>query len=290
MQFMKIFPLFFIFLLFFPIVLAVEYPSPTGYVNDYAEIFSEQEKQEMTSILERIDKNTTVEIAVLTVKSLEGIPKDDYAVEIFKKWGIGKKDINNGLLILIAPNEREYRIEVGYGLEGTITDIQAGIIGRKNFVENFKLEKYGTGVYDAILDLKGFIEKDPTVVSEIQKYSKTGQKKAGYFSGMMTVLFLLMILSGILKAATKKQSKKKATVVKILSGILLLLAVCFIFSIMAGIMAFIFFLIFSFASGRAGGPPIFIGGGSGGFGGGFSGGFGGFGGGFSGGGGAGGGW
>jgi uncharacterized protein len=284
---MKKILVFLIFLIFSSLVYAVDFPSFQGYVNDYAGIFSQQEKQEISSLVERIEKNTSVEIAVLTVKSLEGLSESQYAVEIFKKWGIGKKDINNGLLILIAPNERKYRIEVGYGLEGSVTDVQAGLIGRKNFVENFREEKYGAGVYSAVLDIKGLIEDDPYVVSKLRSYSGA-QANSGHVSIFLTILFFTVIIGGIVRASTKNQSKKKASMTKIISGIILLILVSFLISIFIGFIAFIFFILFSFSSGRSHGPPIFIGGR--GFGGGFSGGFGGFGGGFSGGGGAGGGW
>ena len=104
---------------------------PTGFVNDYAKILSAQEKQEIETLLKQIEKSTTAEIAVVTTPSLEGLSLEKYAVELFENWGIGKKDGDNGLLILIAPTERKYRIEVGYGLEEVITDSIAGNIAKK---------------------------------------------------------------------------------------------------------------------------------------------------------------
>ena len=73
-------------------------------------------------------------MAVVTVPSLNGVPTEDYAVQLFKEWGIGQAKTDNGVLVLVAPNEREMRIEVGYGLEGIRPDGLAGQIIRENFV------------------------------------------------------------------------------------------------------------------------------------------------------------
>ncbi len=269
-------------------VLALDLPEHTGYVNDYAGIFNEQEKQQITSVIEEIEKSSTAEIAVVTVQSLEGTTKEEYAVELFKKWGIGKKDVDNGLLILIAPNDRVYRIEVGYGLEGFITDAIAGRVARKNFVTNFRAEKYGKGVYEAVLDFKGYIEKDPEIISSVEKYKKPQFEKE-MLSIFMSLIMFLIFLGMIMRAATSQQKKKKAVKTKIFTGIVLFLILLLIFGLLMAIIAFVLYLIFALPTGKGGHmPPIFFGGGR--HGGGFSGGFGGFGGGMSGGGGAGGGW
>jgi len=280
-----------VLLLLTSIVFAVDFPEPTGYVNDFANIFSEQEKQEMETMLAQIEKDSTVEISVVTITSLEGLSKEQYAVELFEKWGIGKKDVDNGLLILIAPNEREYRIEVGYGLEGVITDTMAGVVGRKNFVENFRAEKYGKGVHDAILDFKGLIEKDPAVVSEIEKSPKE-PSASGWFSVIMIFVTSLIIFSVVMRAITKKQKKRRSIASRLIAGAVLFVLIWFVFNVVVAIIAFVlyvFFVMIPFKSGFFIGGPGYRGGFRGGFSGG-RGGFGGFGGGGSGGGGAGGGW
>jgi len=266
-----------------------ELQKPTNYVSDYAEIFSPQEKQEIESLIIRTEKNTTAEIAIVTVKSLERMTEDQYAVELFEKWGIGKKDKDNGLLILIAPNERKYRIEVGYGLEGTITDLRAGIIARENFVENFQQEKYGTGIYESLLDIKGLLEEDPTIVSEYKNTEKSMNIKSREIYFWIIIFFIIMFLSPILKSTLKKKNKKAYNFTSILIGIAGALFIAFLISIAFGAMFFFIYLMIAFTQGRGGGP-IFFGPGRGFGGGGLGGGFGGFGGGASGGGGSGGGW
>lgn len=88
---------------------------------------------------------------------------EEYAVKLFEKWGIGKKGTDNGLLILVSKNDREYKIETGYGLEGTITDARASRIGRNILEPNFKREEYGNGLYEAVLEIKGLVEKEPNI-------------------------------------------------------------------------------------------------------------------------------
>ncbi|HDJ37965.1 MAG TPA: TPM domain-containing protein, partial [Methanosarcinales archaeon] len=103
-----------------PAVAAVDYPHLTGYVTDDANMLDPAYETKITEIAKTIERETTVEIAVVTVESLEGEPKEMYAVKLFEEAGIGKKDKDNGLLILVAKQEQEYRFEVGYGLEGVI--------------------------------------------------------------------------------------------------------------------------------------------------------------------------
>ncbi len=283
---MKKFSIIMIFLLLTLTVFAIDLPSPKGYVNDFAEIFSDEEKQQMETFLDNLEKNTTVEIAVVTVSGLEGLSKEEYAVELFEDWKIGKKDVDNGLLILIAPNEREYRIEVGYGLEGIITDAIAGRIARKNFITNFRAEKYSKGINDALIDFKGYMSQDPEIISQVDRYKETNGNEL--YSVFMSLLMFLIFLGIIMKAATSRQKKKKAVITKVITGIVLFVILWIALGLLIGIIAFVFYLIFSLPTGKGHGPPIFLGGGR--HGGGFSGGFGGFGGGMSGGGGAGGGW
>jgi len=85
----------------------VEYPSPTGYVNDFAHMLSPGDIARLNSEITAIDKATTVEIAIVTVDSLQGVSVEEYAVKLFEKWGIGKKGTDNGLLILVSKNDRE---------------------------------------------------------------------------------------------------------------------------------------------------------------------------------------
>ncbi len=138
-------------------VLAIDFPQPVGYVNDFAEILSPTFRQSLETDLAEFEKETTVEIAVVTINSLEGNSLEDYAVRLFEDWKIGKKEKDNGLLLLIAKEERQIRIEVGYGLEPIITDGRAGRIIREQMRDAFREEDYDQGVRSAIEKIQGYI-------------------------------------------------------------------------------------------------------------------------------------
>ena len=102
----------------------------------------------------------------MTVPSLEGVPVDDYAVRLFKEWGIGQAKQDNGVLVLVAPNEREMRIEVGYGLEGILPDGLAGQIIREQFIPRFRDNDYNGGIRDGVARVVEIVEKQQVLTAE----------------------------------------------------------------------------------------------------------------------------
>ncbi|MCM8767066.1 MAG: TPM domain-containing protein [Candidatus Omnitrophica bacterium] len=124
---------------------------PIGYLNDFANLLTQNQKQEIEKKLREIEEKTGNEIVVLTIKSLEREKTiEEYANEIFNSWKIGKKGKDNGVLILIVLNERKIRIEVGYGLEGLLTDSICGKIIRDIMAPNFKENDFYNGINKAI--------------------------------------------------------------------------------------------------------------------------------------------
>ncbi len=146
-------------------VYAHALPSYEGYVTDQAKLFSPAEKVQLEQVLTQIEENTTAEVAIVTVENLEGLAIEDYSIQLAEQWKVGKKDTDNGLIILIAPNERKYRIEVGYGLEGTLPDSLVGRLGREILVPAFKEQKYGAGVLELTETLQGYLENNPEIIS-----------------------------------------------------------------------------------------------------------------------------
>ncbi|HLD39965.1 MAG TPA: TPM domain-containing protein [Candidatus Nanoarchaeia archaeon] len=300
---------FLISLLILPAVLAAEY-KPINYVSDYANILDENSEAQINALAEEIERNSTVEVAVLTIPSLDGGDIDQFAVETFHDWGVGKKDVNNGLLMVIAVEDREWRIEVGYGLEPIITDAMAGRIGRANFVDHFRAGNYGEGIYGAVLDVQKIIANDPEAISvysesreEINEFKEIGWIFFSLFLFVVLTYLNIFLCRKIRTAYDKKADQKSGddkakTWLPSPKSILFMVILLIIFSIIMWYiynwtLAFNFVvinLILTFPSqqqhgGGLGGFGLF-----GGFGGGGRGGFGGFGGGGSGGGGASGGW
>jgi uncharacterized protein len=143
----------------------VDFPSYTGYINDYVGLLDSSSRDDLETLAAQIESDTGSEIAVVIVDSLQGITEEEYAVELFEEWGIGKEKEDNGLLILVCtegePGKRPLRIEVGYGLEGVITDLEAGNIINEIIVPNFSNQKFYAGLYDAITTIADqiYVEK-----------------------------------------------------------------------------------------------------------------------------------
>lgn len=285
-----------------PLTLAAEY-APINYVSDYAEIVDLELEKRINMISAEIEKNTTVEVAVLTVRSLEGQSIESFAVDVFQEWGVGKKDVDNGLLLIVAIEERKWRFEVGYGLEPILTDAMAGRIGRTRLVENFRAGEYGKGIYEAVNDIEGIVQGKEEVVSRYREDGLSAGELPLYGMALLVVFVVIGISVMIGTEYVYPKSPKKwywrggAGV----SMFLILLWISAVFAVIFAIMYILFWVPSQprrrgsgfFGLGGFGGGLGGLGGysgGGGGFGGGRSGGFGGFGGGSSGGGGAGGGW
>ena len=117
----------------------------TIYINDKANLLSESTKQDLLKIGTDLDNKYKAQIAVYTIDSLNGEAIEDYANKLFRELGLGDKEKNNGVLILVAKNDHKARIEVGYGLEGDIPDGKAGRI-LKSMLNDFKKDKYDEGI------------------------------------------------------------------------------------------------------------------------------------------------
>jgi uncharacterized protein len=99
---------------------------PQGYVNDFAGVLSAQAKDKLTALCAEVQQKTKAQIAVVTVSSLEGEPVEQFSIDLATAWGIGPKQLDRGILILLAPNDHRDRIEVGYGLEPILPDGKVG--------------------------------------------------------------------------------------------------------------------------------------------------------------------
>jgi uncharacterized protein len=126
-------PLFFLFLLLAPAANAeqVKNLKPQGYVNDFAGVLSAQAKDKLTALCAEVDQKAHAQIAIVTISSLEGQSIEQFTNDLFTEWGVGPKNKDRGLMILLAPNDHKDRIEVGYGLEPILPDGKTGGFGRE---------------------------------------------------------------------------------------------------------------------------------------------------------------
>ncbi len=122
------------------------FPALGGRVVDEAGVLSPQARDQIGSMLARHEQATGDQIVVVTVKSLQGVPIEEFGYRLGRSWGIGQKGRDNGAILLVAPNERKVRIEVGYGLEGRLTDAQSRMIIEQVILPAFRNGDFNTGV------------------------------------------------------------------------------------------------------------------------------------------------
>lgn len=139
---------------------ALEVPQPKGYVTDYAGMLKAEEIAALEQKLQNFEKETSIEIAVLIIPSLEGENLEKFSLKVAEKWGVGKKGKDNGVLIFVAKKERKIRIEVGYGLEPVMPDGAAGFIIREDMKPKFKDDKYFKGLDKAVDSLMKATSKE----------------------------------------------------------------------------------------------------------------------------------
>lgn len=233
-----------------------EFPSPRGYINDFANVLSAADEQTLTALVTALEQKTSAEISVVTLKTTKPYDVQDYSVRLYEKWKIGKAGKNNGVLLLVAIEDRAAWITTGYGLEGAIPDAEASKVYRNIMVPYFKQGEYSKGILAGTIALADLTAREYNVnIEEL---------------GDLTKEYVRPV--------------EQAPLGSLLQVLLMLLFFIFFFGPRLGLFSFLLF-----GSGRRRGG-YWYGGGLGGNSGGFGGGFGGFGGGFTGGGGAGGRW
>ncbi|MBM3214970.1 TPM domain-containing protein [Candidatus Poribacteria bacterium] len=121
-------------------------PALTGYVNDYAGVISQSQRAQLSASLEAFEQQTSNQIIVLTVVSLEGQDIESFGIEVAEAWKVGQKGKDNGIILIVAVADRKMRIEVGYGLEGAVPDGLAGAIIRDQIAPRFRSNDYGGGI------------------------------------------------------------------------------------------------------------------------------------------------
>ncbi len=124
---------------------------PRDYVVDLAGVIREDVQERLNAYLKELEQKTTAQVLVLTVKSLDGQSIEEFAFNTKEKWKLGQKGKDNGVLIVVAVQDRKYRLEIGYGLESILPDSLVGSIGREYLVPYFRKGDYNTGIYAATL-------------------------------------------------------------------------------------------------------------------------------------------
>ena len=146
-------------------IFSLEVPTWTGPVNDLAQVMTAQQRQELTDYLTNLNNQTGIQMAVLTVPSLEGDSIEDFSFRTASAWKLGQEKEDNGALLVVSEGDRELRIEVGYGLEGLLTDAKSGLIIRNVITPHFRNGNYGSGIVEGIKNMVGVATEDAQLIS-----------------------------------------------------------------------------------------------------------------------------
>jgi uncharacterized protein len=140
-------------MLFAAAAFALDFPALTGRVVDEANIIDAGTRAQLTQKLADLESKSTDQLVVVTLRSLQGTSIEDFGVQLGRTWQIGQRGKNNGVLLIVAPNERKVRIEVGYGLEGTLTDAISKLIIENSITPRFRANDYPGGISRGVDDI-----------------------------------------------------------------------------------------------------------------------------------------
>jgi uncharacterized protein len=186
---------------------AQTFPELTGRVVDQADLLTPAQEADLTSKSEALEGKTGRQFVVAIVDSLEGQTIEDYGLGLARTWAIGQKDIDNGAILLVAPNEKKVRIEVGYGAEGYLTDILSGRIIRNDILPKFREGDMAGGIVagaDAIVEIMSL---PPAEAAERAAAAAQQEKaRAEQGPGVLPVLFIMIIFFFILASVARRAS------------------------------------------------------------------------------------
>jgi uncharacterized protein len=169
---------------------------PTKLVNDYAGLLDPGAVQQLESKLVAYDDSTSTQIAIVLVKTLDGRPIEETALSIYRSWGIGNKKTSNGVLILAAIDDKQIRIEVGYGLEGAIPDITANQIIRNDIAPNFRSGDYYQGLDKAAESLIQAAKGEYKAPEGYGKRKKSRGGGLGNIIGGIVIIIIIAVFAG----------------------------------------------------------------------------------------------
>ena len=181
---------------------AQTFPPLTGRVVDAANIIPDDQEAALTAKLDALEKESSRQLVVATVPSLEGYDIADYGFRLGDRWGIGDKERDDGALLIVAPNERKVRIEVGYGLEGIMPDVVAGRIIRDTIAPHFKQGDYPGGISagtDAIVKILLLPPEEARKLAEQAKQDEENGTQNGQVLVAIFLIFMFIILPMILR-------------------------------------------------------------------------------------------
>ncbi len=191
--------------------LAQTFPDLTGRVVDQAELIPPDQEAQLVAELERLEQATRRQLVVASVRSLEGYEIEDYGYRLGRHWAIGQAGANNGIILLVAPSERRVRIEVGYGLEGVVTDDLSRRIIERDILPRFRADDYAGGISAGASALIAQLQAPPEIAEQrlAEAQTNVGPDPEEDLSLLFLIMFFLamMFLMALLESLGGRGSR-----------------------------------------------------------------------------------
>jgi len=199
-----------------PASAAPEFPALTGRVVDQADLLSPTDEQELTAKLKALEDESSDQLVVVTLPSLQGYTVEDFGYQLGRHWGIGTGELDNGVLLIVAPNERKVRIEVGYGLEPVLTDALSKIIIEHAILPRFRSGDFSGGIKNGAHDIALALTGDAAEVEARARARHDADKPAiDWFTILLYIAVFLLIMylshNGTVVAPTSGSRRKDSS-------------------------------------------------------------------------------
>jgi uncharacterized protein len=192
------------------------YPKLTGRVTDAAGVLPQETATALEARLKTLEDTTGTQLVVATVPSLDGYEIEEYGVGLGRAWGIGQKGTNTGAILLVAPNERKVRIEVGYGLEGVLTDAVSSQIIRRDIIPQFKAGDMPAGISagaDALIALLSLPADQQVAQVAAAEASSNRAVQVGAISAIEVIFWVIVLLWVIGAMSGRKRGRRRGGVI-----------------------------------------------------------------------------
>ncbi|MBC7832374.1 MAG: TPM domain-containing protein [Hyphomicrobium sp.] len=167
------------------------FPVLTSRITDQAGLLSAEDYTAIMAELTALEQKSTDQFAVVTVKSLDGLPIEDYGYRLGREWGIGQKGKDNGILLIVAPNERKVRIEVGRGLEPVMTDAMSSLIIRNAILPEFRRGDFSAGIRAGVRDIKDVLLGD---AEEVKERARQASDALDFWQIVLIIFWICVVL------------------------------------------------------------------------------------------------
>ena len=188
-------------------IFAATVPALKGRVNDYAKIIRDSDEREIEEYLAGIEQTSGIQIAVLTMPSLDGEDISSFGIRVADKWNLGDKEKDNGAILIVAYAEHDLRIEVGDGLEGSLTDAKCGLILRNVIVPEFRDGNYSGGIMKGVKDMGAIASGDQSAVSRSVREGEDNSGDDSLVPIFVIIVWLIFFVSMISAGARRSRRR-----------------------------------------------------------------------------------